>query len=167
MSIDNKQRATDKCRYDSYKSPIGNLYLIFKHNYIKGLAFQKPALKKNTIPVEFKNQLDEYFTGKRYQFNLKISIDDVTNFERNVLNNLNKVSYGETRTYKWLAKEVGNPKAVRAVGQALKRNPLPIIIPCHRIIESNGSLGGYASGVDIKRRLLELEYYSLKRAEDK
>jgi methylated-DNA-[protein]-cysteine S-methyltransferase len=64
------------------------------------------------------------------------------------------------RTYKWLAEKTGKPGAFRAVGQSLSRNPIPIILPCHRVIESDGSIGGYSAGVDIKRRLLEIEYYS-------
>ena len=66
----------------------------------------------------------------------------------------------ERRTYKWLSEKIGSPKASRAVGQALGRNPISIVLPCHRIIESDGSIGGYSSGVDIKRRLLEMEYYN-------
>jgi methylated-DNA-[protein]-cysteine S-methyltransferase len=73
---------------------------------------------------------------------------------------LKEVPYGETRTYKWVAEKVGNPHAFRATGNALGKNPIPIIFPCHRIIESDGSIGGYSSGIEIKRRLLEIEYYT-------
>jgi O-6-methylguanine DNA methyltransferase len=83
-----------------------------------------------------------------------------TEFERKVWAALNEIPFGETRTYKWIAEKIGNPAAVRAVGRALSKNPIPIVIPCHRVIESDGSIGGYSSGVNIKKRLLELEYYS-------
>ena len=78
-------------------------------------------------------------------------------FTRKVLNELRKVPYGETRSYGWLAKKVGKPGAARAVGQALKRNPIPIIIPCHRIIRDDGTIGGFSMGVNIKERFLALE----------
>jgi methylated-DNA-[protein]-cysteine S-methyltransferase len=83
-----------------------------------------------------------------------------TDFEKKVWETLRKIPYGETRTYKWLAEEIGKPQAFRAVGNALGKNPIPIIFPCHRVIESDGSLGGYSGGVDIKRRLIEIEYYT-------
>ena len=75
---------------------------------------------------------------------------------------LNEIPYGETKTYKWIAEKIGKPAAVRAVGQALSKNPIPIVVPCHRVIESDGSIGGYSSGVNVKKRLLEMEYYSGK-----
>ena len=83
-----------------------------------------------------------------------------TDFEKKVWLALKEIPYGEARTYKWLSEKIGSPKASRAVGQALGRNPISIVLPCHRIIESDGSIGGYSSGVDIKRRLLEMEYYN-------
>lgn len=84
-----------------------------------------------------------------------------TDFEKKVWLSLVEVPYGEMRTYKWLAERIGNPKAVRAVGRALGSNPIPIVLPCHRIIGSDGSLVGYTGGLDVKRRLLDLEYYYL------
>ena len=83
-----------------------------------------------------------------------------TEFERKVWETLKEIPYGETRTYKWLAEKIGKPHAFRAVGNALGKNPIPIIFPCHRVIETDGSLGGYSGGTDIKRRLLEIEYYT-------
>ena len=82
-----------------------------------------------------------------------------TEFDHRVWLTLKEIPFGETRTYKWLAERIGKPKASRAVGQALGRNPIPILLPCHRIIESDGSIGGFSGGVDIKRRLLDIEYY--------
>lgn len=81
----------------------------------------------------------------------------VTEFERQVYLVVSAIPYGETRTYKWVAEQIGRPNAVRAVGRALNRNPLPILVPCHRVVKSNGELGGYKFGLELKKRLLELE----------
>jgi methylated-DNA-[protein]-cysteine S-methyltransferase len=89
-----------------------------------------------------------------------------TDFEKGVWSVLRDIPFGETRTYKWVAERTGSPSAVRAVGQALSKNPIPIIVPCHRVIESDGSIGGYSSGVNTKRRLLELEYYAKMNVKD-
>jgi len=78
---------------------------------------------------------------------------------------LKEIPFGQTRSYKWVAEKVGKPAAVRAVGRALSKNPVPIVVPCHRVIESDGSIGGYSSGVRRKRRLLEMEYYSKQQRE--
>lgn len=80
-----------------------------------------------------------------------------TKFEKKVLKIVSTIPIGQTRSYKWVAKKIGKPKAVRAVGQVLKKNPFPLLIPCHRVIKNNGSVGGYSLGLDIKRRLLTLE----------
>jgi methylated-DNA-[protein]-cysteine S-methyltransferase len=149
--------------YDIFESPVGTLYLIFSKGYLSGISFKKPqgiAFKKGAASQDFVKELDEYFQGRREDFTQKIKILKGTEFERKVWQSLKEIPFGETRTYKWLAEKVGNPLATRAVGQALSKNPVPILLPCHRIIESDGSIGGYSSGVHIKRRLLELEYYS-------
>lgn len=83
----------------------------------------------------------------------------LTDFQKRVLKITSCIPLGQVRSYQWLARKIGKPKAVRAVGQALKKNPYPIIIPCHRVIKSNGSLGGYAKGKELKRKLLLLEKY--------
>jgi O-6-methylguanine DNA methyltransferase len=154
------------CR-QTYESCIGTLYLVVNSTgAIKELAFEKPSLKTCALDPVFKDRLDGYFSGSRRTFDLKIVLDDATRFEREVYEALNDVGYAEIRTYKWIAEKLGKPGAARAVGQALKKNPIPIIIPCHRIIESDGKLGGYSGGVDIKRRLLDLEYYNLNAMED-
>ena len=151
------------CR-QTYESPIGALYLVVTSaGEIKELAFEKPSLKSCALNPVFKDRLGGYFKGSRRVFDLKIVLDDATGFEREVYDALNEVGYAEVRTYKWLAEKLGKPGAARAVGQALKKNPIPIIIPCHRIIESGGKLGGYSGGIDIKRRLLDLEYYKMNK----
>jgi O-6-methylguanine DNA methyltransferase len=146
----------------TYESIIGTLYLVVTPDgAIKELTFEKPSLKTCALDNVFKakEQLDGYFGGSTRTFDLNINLDDASKFEREVYDALNDVGYGEVWTYKRIAEKLGKPGAARAVGQALKRNPVPIIIPCHRIIESGGRLGGYSCGIDIKRRLLEMERY--------
>lgn len=101
-------------------------------------------------------QLREYFAGARRTFDLPLAPHG-TAFQRRVWAALRTIPYGETRTYGELAAAIGNPSACRAVGMANHRNPIPIIIPCHRVIGANGTLTGYAGGLEIKRRLLALE----------
>lgn len=102
-------------------------------------------------------QLTEYFQGERSIFHLPVDLHDCTPFERDVLAATATIPYGEVRSYKWLAERVGRPGAARAIGNALHNNPVPVIIPCHRIVKSDGSLGGYAFGAAWKTRLLALE----------
>ena len=102
-------------------------------------------------------QLDEYFSSQRTTFDMNIDLSETTDFRRAVLEHLVTIPYGETRTYTQVAEAVGRPRAVRAVGSACATNPVPIVIPCHRVLRSDGSLGGYAGGLDMKRTLLELE----------
>lgn len=101
-------------------------------------------------------QLQQYFSGKRVKFDLSIDLIG-TKFQRLVWEELKKINYGETKSYKQIAKEIGAPKAVRAIGGANNKNPVPIIIPCHRVIGSNGALVGYGGGVEKKEILLEIE----------
>lgn len=121
-------------------------------------------------------QLEEYFLGKRKRFSVPVDLTSATNFQKSVWNMLCKIPYGKTISYKEIARRIGKPKAVRAVGNACAQNPVPVLIPCHRVIRSNGKLGGFSAGLDVKRRLLEIEGvtsqkrfakppYSLKRGE--
>jgi len=98
-----------------------------------------------------------YFSGQRVDFPDKLDLSGATPFQGEVWQAARHIPYGQTRTYAWLAAQVGNPGAVRAVGQALGRNPLPIIIPCHRVLASDGGLGGFSGGLEMKRLLLTLE----------
>ena len=154
---------------DTLNTPLGRLTLWFieekkKQSLIRILFNIVLPPDENLIAVRhpfkqsYKSQLIEYLQGKRKVFDMPYIMLG-TEFEKRVWKTLLTIPYGETRSYQWLANKVGLRKGARAVGQALKRNPLPIIIPCHRIIHEDGSLGGYSSGVDIKRRLLDLEYY--------
>jgi methylated-DNA-[protein]-cysteine S-methyltransferase len=104
-----------------------------------------------------RRELDEYFQGRRRMFDLPLDLRGRTGFSREILDRLARVPYGEVTTYKSLAVEAGNPHAARAVGTIMNRNPIPIVLPCHRVVGSNGSLVGYGGGLDRKRQLLDLE----------
>jgi methylated-DNA-[protein]-cysteine S-methyltransferase len=102
-------------------------------------------------------QLDDYFAHRRHDFDLPLDLRLARGFRRAVLEHLPEVGYGRTVSYAQLAAEVGNPRAVRAVGTACATNPLPLVIPCHRVVRSDGTPGEYVGGAEIKRRLLDLE----------
>jgi methylated-DNA-[protein]-cysteine S-methyltransferase len=106
---------------------------------------------------EVRRQLDEYFAGGRQEFELEVDLGPAREFGRAVLEQLARVPYGELTTYGTLAESAGRPRAARAVGTIMNRNPVPIVLPCHRVVGSTGSLVGYAGGLDRKRTLLELE----------
>lgn len=102
-------------------------------------------------------ELDEYFGRKRQAFDLDLDLSLSKGFRQLVQQHLPEIGYGQTRSYKEMAEMVGNPKAVRAVGTACATNPLPVVVPCHRVLRTDGSLGGYIGGLDAKTTLLELE----------
>ena len=104
-----------------------------------------------------RRELDEYFEGRRRDFDLPLDLRGREGFSRDILERLARVPYGEVTTYKSLAVEAGNPRAARAVGTIMNRNPIPIVLPCHRVVGSNGSLVGYGGGLERKRLLLDLE----------
>jgi methylated-DNA-[protein]-cysteine S-methyltransferase len=148
--------------YDILLTPIGTLYLVFRSSALIGISFEKPQAvipKQTKSSTAAKKELSDYFEQGRRDFGFRTAFVEGTAFEKEVWESLKEIPYGETRTYKWIADRLGKPLASRAVGNALGKNPIPIAFPCHRIIESDGSIGGYTPGVDIKRRLLEIEYY--------
>lgn len=166
-------RAERNIIYDIFPSPLGLLYIIFSDNALAGIIFSNEvdespssiplsvkSIKKDRIPENFRQQLTDYFGGKLREFEQEVILLSGTEFEKSVWLTLREIPYGETRTYKWVAERIGKPRAVRAVGRALSKNPIPIVLPCHRVIESDGSIGGYSSGVEKKRRLLNLEYFN-------
>ncbi|MCB1280978.1 MAG: methylated-DNA--[protein]-cysteine S-methyltransferase [Salinibacterium sp.] len=102
-------------------------------------------------------ELDEYFAGRRTAFDLPLDLSLSTGFRRTVLGHLREIGYGSTESYAQVAEAAGSPRAVRAVGSACATNPLPVIVPCHRVLRSDGSLGGYLGGLEAKRALLALE----------
>jgi methylated-DNA-[protein]-cysteine S-methyltransferase len=120
-------------------------------------AFGVRVLRSPKPTDEARRQLDEYFAGKRRNFELALDLRLAREFGRAVLEELARVPYGELTTYGTLAARAGRPRAARAVGTVMNRNPVPIVLPCHRVVGSTGSLVGYAGGLDRKRTLLELE----------
>ena len=115
-------------------------------------ASRSPRLFQDLI-----QRLKLYFGGHRVNFPDKLDLSGATDFQRKVWETTRLIPYGETRSYAWVAEQIEKPGALRAVGQALGRNPLPIIVPCHRVVASNGKLGGFTGGIEVKKRLLYLE----------
>jgi len=107
--------------------------------------------------IDFLSNLEEYFRGSPTSFDFDLDLRGSTPFQKSVWETMRQIPFGETRSYKWLANEIHRPDALRAVGQAVGANPIPIVIPCHRIIHENGSLGGFQAGLEWKIRLLTLE----------
>ena len=110
-----------------------------------------------------RRELGAYFAGRRRSFTAPCDLGGLSPFTRAVLRITAGIPYGEVRSYRWVAERLGKPRAMRAVGNALARNPIPIIIPCHRVVRSDGALGGFALGLNWKRKLLDLETSHLKR----
>ncbi|HEU4403088.1 MAG TPA: methylated-DNA--[protein]-cysteine S-methyltransferase [Candidatus Polarisedimenticolia bacterium] len=109
------------------------------------------------LAAQARRELREYLNGERSFFSVPVDLSALPEFQRRVLEETMRIPFGEARSYTWIARRIGRPRAVRAVGTALGRNPVPFIVPCHRVLRSDGSLGGYAFGLGMKRRLLELE----------
>lgn len=151
--------------YDIIESPICPILLAGNEEGLKHLIFLKGERKVKVPDDWVKNkeffreaarQLEAYFSGKLKSFDLKLAPEG-TDFQKSVWKALCEIPCGETRTYKDIAVSIGKPKAYRAVGLANNRNPIAIIVPCHRVIGANGKLTGYASGLDVKAFLLKLE----------
>jgi methylated-DNA-[protein]-cysteine S-methyltransferase len=160
-------------RYDVVASPVGDLHVAATERGLcrisyDGVDWEERLARGFGVRVlrspldEVRRELDEYFDGRRRAFDLPLDLR-VAAFPADVLNELALVPYGETDTYGKLAARAGRPNAARAVGTIMNRNPIPIVLPCHRIVAANGALTGYAGGLDVKRRLLELEGASFKR----
>ena len=149
----------------TFKTPIGFIKICEENNKLISLSLQQgeleAALSSNStqhseLLYEAYRQINEYFAGKRKKFELPICCMGTT-FQEQVWEELQRIPYGETRSYEDIAVGIGNPKAVRAVGQANNKNPLLIIVPCHRVIHKNGDITGFACGTEVKKYLLDLE----------
>ena len=152
--------------YFCYDTEIGTIKISEKDGKIIGLGFsdykKENEIEKETDPIRKTYlQLKEYLYGKRKNFDIEIEMIG-TEFQKKVWKELLNIPYGETRSYKDIAIAIENEKACRAVGNANNKNPIAIIVPCHRVIGSNGSMTGYAGGVDIKEKLLKIEKYNIK-----
>ena len=138
------------------QTPIGGLGITGSDDGIETISFHAEPGPTDGAARVLIEQLDEYFRGKREEFDVPLAPRG-TPFQLEVWRELQRIPYGETRTYAQIAEIIHRPKAVRAVGAANGANPIPIIIPCHRVVGSNGSLTGFGGGLDVKRRLLALE----------
>ena len=151
--------------YCYLETPIGELLLAGQDEGLAMIGFPKGSMRRDPEPdwiynekplANARQQLTEYFAGTRKEFDLPVKLSG-TEFQVSVLKALQAIPYGETVSYGEIAKRIGRPKAVRAVGAANGRNPIPIVVPCHRVIGSSGDLTGFGGGLDTKEALLRLE----------
>ena len=158
--------------FDVVDSPIGDLLVAASDRGLAAISFDSkpedslerlariagPRVLRSPRSVDLaRRELDQYFEGRRRTFDLSLDLRALPPFTLSVLDQLARVPYGETTTYGALARRVGHPRAARAVGTVMNRNRIPIVLPCHRVVGATGSLTGYAGGLDVKERLLELE----------
>lgn len=163
----------DKVHYSGFDSPFG---LVFVAKTAKGIClvkfsnvseikflsvlkkrYHKNILRDDKVFADVRKSLDKYFKGTPVDFEFPLDLSVGTKFQKKVWQKVKEIPYGGLRSYKWIAKATGNAHAYRAVGNAVGQNPVAPIIPCHRVICSDGSLGGYSSGIALKKRLLKLE----------
>jgi methylated-DNA-[protein]-cysteine S-methyltransferase len=155
--------------YKFIPSPIGRLKLVASREGVVAILWARETPShadlelgemrnedSNRTLLETERQLNEYFAGKRREFSLRLDMRGTT-FQKNVWEALLAIPYGETRSYGQIAKQIGRPSASRAVGAANGQNPIPIVVPCHRVIGSTGKLTGFGGGLDVKAKLLDLE----------
>ena len=163
----------NKICYSHFSSPFGPVFVakttkgictinfsnITETGFLSSLSkrFQVDIVRNDKALLDVKKNLLDYFNGHQVNFKLPLDLSNGTQFQRKVWNKVKEIPYGELRSYKWVAKSINNVSASRAVGNAVGQNPVAPIIPCHRVVCSDGSLGGYSSGIPIKKRLLKLE----------
>jgi methylated-DNA-[protein]-cysteine S-methyltransferase len=153
--------------YKTVDSPVGRLTLVATDEGLAGILWEQARPRSvrlhvdaedagHPVLLETERQLQEYFAGQRKDFTLRLDVAG-TPFQRKVWNALMTIPFGETRSYGEIARQIGNPGAMRAVGAANGRNPVSIVAPCHRVIGSTGKLTGFGGGLDVKAQLLALE----------
>ena len=162
----------DLVRFAVFESSLGNIVLVSRNGRLAELDIRdddKYRIGKSLLSAypegaespgsfhQIRSLLDKYLKGEPTDFDVNVDISHLPAFTRKVLEAVRKIRYGDVRSYGWLSKQVGYSNAARAVGQAVGRNPIPIIIPCHRVVQSDGSLGGFSMGLHIKEKLLALE----------
>jgi methylated-DNA-[protein]-cysteine S-methyltransferase len=159
--------------YTTFKSPVGEILATRTEKGLNFIAFPKSrwqrflaALRKDkNVDLKrdekkfssVKKALKSYFSGKRVSFRERLDLTGATAFQKRVWRAMDKIPAGQTRSYGWLARQVGGESKARAAGTACGANPIPIILPCHRVIREDGSLGGYGGGLSLKRKLLKTE----------
>lgn len=148
---------TDKGLRRVYLSTVGpeEVEASLVHSLGREIAFGKP--EQGSLLESLPAKLAQYFAGVRVQFDEPVDLRGMTDFQQQVLAATREIPYGQTRSYSWVAQRVGNPRAFRAVGQALGRNPVAIVVPCHRVVTSQGAVGGFGWGVEMKKLLLSIE----------
>ncbi len=160
------QFQSDNLVFQEMESPLGKLFLVGDKSYLFSILFEKEWGKKrksfnlsegkSPALQETKSQLQQYFNGKLKKFNVPLKLTG-TDFQKLSWNTLQKIKYGTTISYSEQAKLAKAPMAIRAIGSANGKNPIPIIVPCHRVVAKSGGIGGYSGGLNIKRQLLEIE----------
>ena len=164
---------TDKVYYSRFDSPFGHVFVASTPKGICLVSFSKitetkflsllrktyksEAIRDDKVLGDVKKNLLDYFNGCPVRFKVPLDLSIGTQFQRKVWRKVREIPYGELRSYKWVARSIGRAHASRAVGNAVGRNPVAPIVPCHRVVCSDGTLGGYSSGITIKKRLLNLE----------
>ncbi len=171
MEVNERGVANMDIKYYDFSTPIGKMFIFFSNKGIVYLSL--PNNRKDDIvdyvkkkygateevernQYDFHKQIIKYLKGQLKELSLPLDLQG-TEFQKKVWKELLNIPYGEIRTYKDIAKSIGNPKGYRAVGGALNKNPIPIIVPCHRVVGSKGQLVGFAGGLNLKQKLLELE----------
>ena len=162
-------------RWHTFRSPFGRMFVaatdkgvvrltwrnLDQNGFLAWVAEQhpgRPLIRDSEALADVERQVTEYFRGERTDFELDVDLSVLTEFERGVLEELAEaIRFGQVVPYSELARRIGKPKAARAVGNAVGSNPVPIVVPCHRVVRLDGSLGGYGGGVEYKERLLEIE----------
>ena len=159
--------------YGSADSPFGPLFVAVTRRGLVRLSYPERAVDEELDELsrmvsprilhapkatdEVRRELDEYFAGRRRAFDVPVDLSSVSGFRRRILGATARIPFGSVRSYRDVAASAGNDRAVRAAGNALGSNPIPIVVPCHRVVRTGGGLGGYTGGLDRKRRLLQLE----------
>jgi len=156
--------------YELHDTPVGTLLVGVSERGLCSISYDPEqeldhlartfgarVLRVPNAADDARRQLDEYFEQRRQDFDLELDLTPTARFAHQVLDELGRVPFGTTTTYGTLAAKVGHPRAARAVGTVMNRNPIPIVLPCHRVVGANGALTGYAGGLDRKRLLLALE----------
>jgi len=129
----------------------------FSHVFMNLMSENNESPEENGLLSDVKDAMIKYFKGERVDFPFPLDLKGYTKFQKDVWKATRNIPYGELRNYGWVASQIGKPKSARAVGQALGANPIPIIIPCHRVVASDGSLHGFTGGLELKEKLIALE----------